>query len=253
MNDAPSPPLVDLPSADTLGVTRIVHVAEASSTMDIAHELAGQGSPAGVLVVADRQRQGRGRGGKVWQSAPGAGIWMTLIERPGDQRVVGVLALRLGLALAKALTPFVDIAPTVKWPNDVFVGAGKVSGVLIEARWRDAAVDWVAIGIGINLVVPPEFPHAAALRPGTRVADVLHVVIPALRYAASRQGTLTAEERAEWDHFDIARGRKVCAPCAGTVRGIDNDGALLIETESNQPWRAVHAGSLVFDTPETVC
>lgn len=221
--------------------------------MDLAHALAAEGSPAGVLVLADRQLRGRGRGGKTWQSAPGAGIWMTLIERPRDQRVVGVLALRLGLALAKALAPFVDVAPTVKWPNDVFVGAGKVSGLLVEARWRDAAVDWVAIGVGINLTVPTEVAHAAALRDGTSVSDVLLAVIPLLRHAASKQGLLTAGERHEWEARDVARGRTICEPCAGIVRGIDTDGALLVETDSPHSWRSVYAGSLVFATPETPC
>ena len=173
--------------------------------MDVAHALAADGALSGSLIIADRQVRGRGRGGKRWQSASNAGVWMTLIERPRDQQVVGVLSLRLGLALADALSPLVDQPPMVKWPNDVYVGTGKISGVLVEARWRDHAVDWVAIGIGINLHVPTDIQNCASVRPGTSAADVLRRVVPRMREAARRQGPLTSEERRAWDARDIAR------------------------------------------------
>lgn len=240
-----------LPSADELGLSQLVHLAEAISTMDIAHQLAAAGAPAGTLVIADRQLRGRGRGGKVWQSERGAGVWMTLLERPRDQHVVGVLALRLGLALADALAPLVNEPPTVKWPNDVYVGTGKISGVLVEARWRDTTLDWVAIGVGINMRVPQAVAESAAVRPDTSIATVLRRVVPRLREAAQQNGVLTSEERQAWDARDMARGRRISAPCRGVVQGIDLDGALLVLTHADQPPRAVHAGSLVFDTRAT--
>ena len=98
------------PSATALGLAQLRHEPDVTSTMDVAHAMAAQGAPAGTLVIADRQHQGRGRGGNRWESADDAGLWMTLIERPGEQRLVGVLALRLGMAIAEALTPFVERA-----------------------------------------------------------------------------------------------------------------------------------------------
>src|SRR5665213_555071 len=65
-----------------LGVPRVAVHSSLASTMDVAHALAAEGTPAGTLVLADHQTAGRGRGGRSWQSEAGAGIWLTLIERP---------------------------------------------------------------------------------------------------------------------------------------------------------------------------
>ena len=71
-----------LPSSAELQVHEVVHLANVTSTMDEAHALAQHGAPAGTLIVADEQTAGRGRGGHVWESQAGTGIWCTLIERP---------------------------------------------------------------------------------------------------------------------------------------------------------------------------
>lgn len=234
-----------LPSAASLGLASIVHEREVSSTMDVAHELAAKGALAGTLVIADQQRAGRGRSGHSWVSEAGAGLWMTLIERPNDQRVVGVLALRLGMALADALEPHVDAVIRLKWPNDVFADQRKLAGILVEARWRDAQVDWVAIGMGINRRVPLEFPEAAAVRDGVSVNALLEAIIPRIREAVMRTGTLSADECAAWRSRDYALGRRVQLPLRGTVRGISTDGALLVETDTGQI-ESANAGSLIF-------
>lgn len=236
----------ELPTAQELGLTRLIHVAATTSTMDLAHDLAAAGEPAGVMVLADHQSRGRGRGGHRWESQSGDGIWFTLVERPADARVVDVLSLRLGLALAGAVTPLVDGDVRVKWPNDLFVGTGKLSGVLVEARWRDAAVDWVAIGIGINRRVPMRVPDASSLRAGISRAQALRAVVPALRRAAALEGPLTAAECAQWRVRDLARGRRVLSPVAGVVDGLSADGALLIDPADGGALVPVRTGSIVF-------
>lgn len=234
-----------LPSAAALGLTSIVHESVVSSTMDVAHTLAQQGAPAGVLVIADQQDGGRGRGGHTWASQAGAGVWMTLIERPRDQRVVGVLALRLGMALAEALTPLARAPISLKWPNDVFAGTGKLAGILVEARWRDAQVDWVAIGIGINLRVPTDFPQAASVRADVSRNDVLSAVMPGVREAAQRRGVLTPTECLTWQARDLAFGRRLSQPAVGIAAGIEPDGALRVRADDGE-MSTIHAGSLVF-------
>ena len=112
------------------GLAALVHHARIGSTMDEAHRLAHAGAAAGTLVVADAQDGGRGRGGRSWSSEPEAGLWMTLIERPRDLAAIDVLALRIGMALADALAPYSDGAIALKWPNDLYVGAGKLAGIL---------------------------------------------------------------------------------------------------------------------------
>lgn len=239
-----------LPSPEALGLVRLVHYPELTSTMDEAHALASTGAPAGVLVVADRQVRGRGRSGQRWESAAGDGLWMTLIERPSDEDVVGVLSLRMGLALAEALDALVDEPISVKWPNDVYSGRGKLAGILIEARWRDAMVDWVAIGVGINRRVPSSMPQAATIRADVSRTALLTAVVPGMRSAAARQGPLSAEELAGWHSRDMARGRRIRLPVDGVVAGISADGALLVERVPGAVPEPVRAGSLVFADTE---
>ena len=237
---APSPTL-----ASECGLTRLEHRARVGSTMDEAHRLAEAGAEAGTLVLADAQDGGRGRGGRTWASEPGAGIWMTLIERPSDQRALDVLALRTGLALAEALQPFCDGRITLKWPNDLYIGAGKLAGILIEARWRESLPEWVAIGVGVNCRVPDAFPGAASVREDQSRDDLLRAMLPAMRTAAAQGGSLTAGECAQWAARDLAYGRDITEPRLGRAVGIDATGALLI-TEPRGAQYAARSGSLVF-------
>jgi BirA family biotin operon repressor/biotin-[acetyl-CoA-carboxylase] ligase len=215
-----------------------------TSTLDVAHRIAAQGAPAGTLVIADEQTAGRGRGGKSWQSSPGAGLWLTLIERPTDSSGLGVLSLRVGLAAAEALDRFAPEPIRLKWPNDLYVDRGKLAGILVEARWRDKAVEWVAIGLGVNVRAPENVETAAGLEPGTDRLDVLGDLIPAVRAAARAVGPLQADEMEEFDARDLARGRPCIEPAIGRVAGITQTGELLIAlADSVVPFRS---GSLVL-------
>jgi BirA family transcriptional regulator, biotin operon repressor / biotin---[acetyl-CoA-carboxylase] ligase len=228
--------------AARLGLPRVEAVGVLGSTMDAAHELAARGAPAGTLVIAEEQSAGRGRGGRVWTSGPGAGLWMTLVERPRTADGVDVLSLRVGLRLAPVLDRWTVAPIRLKWPNDLYVDGRKLAGVLIEARWRGAQPDWVAIGLGLNLVAPPDLAAAALL--GARAETVLAEIVPALRAAAFARGPLTTGELAEFSRRDLAMGQRVSSPADGLVRGISSAGELLVETDAGiTPHRA---GSLVF-------
>ena len=231
--------------ASMLGVPT-VHVYESvPSTLDVAHELGARGAESGTLVLADMQTAGRGRGGKRWASAPGAGIWMTLVERDVDAAVIELLALRLGLAAASALDAFVDDTVSVKWPNDLYAASGKLAGILVEARWRGGAPEWVAVGLGLNVRLPPDVPNASALRAGSSRVDVLRALVPALRDVLARRGALDAAELRELERRDMSRGRRVDQPGAGTVEGVSEAGELLVRTAGGSLDR-YRAGSLVF-------
>lgn len=215
--------------AAAVGAARVLVYPSLGSTMDEAHRLARAGAPAGTVVLADRQSQGRGRGGRAWASAAGAGVWLTLLERPSASDGVSVLSLRLGMALAEALAPFAAGAVRVKWPNDLLVNGAKLAGILVEARWHGAALDWVAIGVGVNCRVPEGVPVATAtVRPGSSRLEVVAALVPAMRQAAARSGALTPEEAARWRTLDALAGRPVAAPVAGVVAGVSAAGALVV-------------------------
>jgi BirA family biotin operon repressor/biotin-[acetyl-CoA-carboxylase] ligase len=222
------------------GTPRIVGFDAVGSTMDAAHELARGGAAHGTVVVAGEQTAGRGRERREWLS-PRGGVWLTLIARDLAPPDLGVLPLRIGIAAAEALEAFTGGRIGLKWPNDLFLGEDKVGGVLVEARWRGGQLDWVAIGMGINLVAP-EGVGAAGLGETVQRAQVFVRLVPALLAAVSRTGPLTATELAAFATRDISRGREITAPVAGIVAGIDPTGALLVE--SGGTTQSVRSGSL---------
>ena len=171
-------------------------------------------------------------------------MWLGLLERPTDAAAIGVLSLRLGLALAEALAPLTDEPIRLKWPNDLWAGAGKMAGILVEARWHGTTPEWVAIGVGVNMRASPQEPARAGLRSDARRADVLIRTCRAARLAASITGPLSEAELSAWGALDLARGRSIMEPTAGTVRGIRSDGALLVQTSTGI--QAMVSGSLRF-------
>jgi BirA family transcriptional regulator, biotin operon repressor / biotin---[acetyl-CoA-carboxylase] ligase len=237
------------PSADELarllGLPRVEVFDAVGSTLDVAHDRAAAGAPAGTLILAEEQTAGRGRHGRAWASEPGAGIWLTLIERPGDRGALDVLSLRIGLAIAEALEPLIGEQFGLKWPNDVYRGDGKLAGILVEARWRGSEPDWVAIGVGLNVRAPVDQPRARGLE-GTGVSrdSALAAIVPALRRAAAAVGALLPRELEAFAQRDLARGREITSPLQGQVLGINDSGALLVLTTAGQV--AAQAGSLLF-------
>lgn len=228
-----------------LELPRVELLESTTSTLDVAHRLAARGAPAGTLVIANEQTAGRGRGGKSWQSSPGAGLWLTLIERPSDTSGLGVLSLRVGLAAAEALDRFAPEPIRLKWPNDLYIDQGKLGGILVEARWREQAVEWVAIGLGVNVQAPKDVETAAGLEPGTDRLDVLGELVPAVLAAARATGPLQADEMEKFDARDLARGRRCVEPAVGRVAGITPTGELLVAlADSVAPFRS---GSLVLE------
>jgi BirA family biotin operon repressor/biotin-[acetyl-CoA-carboxylase] ligase len=228
-----------------LGVPAVRVYESVDSTLDVAHRLARDGAVAGTLIVADRQTKGRGRGGKTWTSPPGSGLWITLIDRPPEPANLRVLTLRLGLALARTLEPFADGAIGLKWPNDLYRGRGKLAGVLVEARWRGSSPEWLAVGVGINVISPAGVDRSAGLVAGTGRVDVLTAVIPALREAAANTAdTLDSTELAEFARRDIALDRSCEQPAQGIVRGIAATGEIVIATADGDVM--FNSGSLVL-------
>jgi BirA family biotin operon repressor/biotin-[acetyl-CoA-carboxylase] ligase len=229
--------------ARLLDVPRLSLHASVGSTLDVAHALAAAGAPAGTLVLADEQTAGRGRAGRRWASAPGAGLWLTLVERQSDVAAIEVLSLRAGLRAAAVLDRWADAPVRLKWPNDLYIGARKVAGILIEARWRDERPEWVALGVGVNVVRPAVATGAGLRAPVDRV-ELLGELVPALRAAASARGALTERELDAYAARDLARGRRCTSPSAGVVAGIAPDGALVVRDGTVEVRH--RAGSLVF-------
>lgn len=211
---------------------RVEVLPDTHSTLDDAHALAEQGAPAGTLVLADAQRAGRGRMGRSWRSHPGRGVWCTVVERPRDASALDVLSVRVGLHVAEALDRLVEHRIELKWPNDLIVCGRKLGGILVETRWQGTTLAWVAIGVGVNVIAPPDVPEAAGLADGTPRIDALLAIVPAIRKAAARTGELTPDELARYASRDALAGRQIVSPGAGVARGLAASGALIVETST---------------------
>ncbi len=131
---------------------RVQVYRETASTNDLAMRLGGEGAPHGTLVFAEAQTAGRGRLGRRWESAPGLGLWFSLVLRPAFPEA---LRPRLTLCAAVGAARGIEAAggggvPVgVKWPNDLQIGGRKIAGILLESR--SGADGFVVAGIGINV------------------------------------------------------------------------------------------------------
>jgi BirA family biotin operon repressor/biotin-[acetyl-CoA-carboxylase] ligase len=228
--------------ARRLGAPHVELYDVVASTQDVAHALAAAGAAHGTVVLADTQTGGRGRAGRAWVSPPGSGVWLTAVTRPRDLPALGVLALRVGLALAEELAPLADGSVGVKWPNDLLVGGRKLAGILVEARWRDGQPEWAAVGVGVNVRPPAEYAAGAALRPGVARLDTAAAVVRAVAAAAAGRGPLAERELAALAGRDVVRGRAVEAPVAGVAVGVAAGGALLVRDAAGAVHEVRQAG-----------
>jgi BirA family biotin operon repressor/biotin-[acetyl-CoA-carboxylase] ligase len=129
----------------------IHYFEEVDSTMDVARELARKQCPHFTVVIAGRQKKGRGRLKRIWLSSEG-GLYFTIVVRPN---IPPVLSSRVNFAasmtLAQTLRNMFNINAMVKWPNDVLVDGKKISGILSEMEAEIDRVSFISIGIGINV------------------------------------------------------------------------------------------------------
>jgi BirA family biotin operon repressor/biotin-[acetyl-CoA-carboxylase] ligase len=149
-----------------------VEVAAAlPSTMARAAELAEAGAPEGATVVADAQSAGRGRLGRAWVAVPGTSLLVTVVLRPSlPPARAWLVTAAAGVALADATKVLLaggvgSVSVDLKWPNDLEVGGRKAAGMLAEARGDGRRLDWVLLGLGVNVGQgPDDFPPELAGR-----------------------------------------------------------------------------------------
>ncbi|MDI6856731.1 MAG: biotin--[acetyl-CoA-carboxylase] ligase [Dehalococcoidia bacterium] len=132
-----------------------VYQERIGSTMDVAHEEAEGGAPDGMIVVADEQTHGKGRGGRSWVSPPRSNVYVTVVLRP-DAATARSLAMTVALAICEAADAVAGTRSAIKWPNDVLIGGRKVAGVLIDLRFAGDELDYALLGVGINVNFDPE-------------------------------------------------------------------------------------------------
>ncbi len=121
------------------------------STNKVAYDLAREGAKEGVVVLAEEQRKGKGRLGRRWVSPPG-GIYMSCIIRP-DMRPneIEEFTLVAALSIANSIMELTGLEAEIKWPNDICINGKKVCGILTEMKAESDRIDFIILGMGINV------------------------------------------------------------------------------------------------------
>lgn len=135
----------------TLG-RNIVYLDSVDSTNNYAKKAALEGCEEGTLVVADNQTCGRGRLGREWNSPDKKGVWMSLVLRPEisfDE--VQIITLAASVAVVQALYEVAQIEAGIKWPNDIIINGKKVCGILVEMNMEIDRINFLVLGIGLNV------------------------------------------------------------------------------------------------------
>ncbi len=135
----------------TLVGKKLILLDEVDSTNEEVKRLAAQGAEDGTVVAAEHQTSGRGRFGRVWDSDNG-GLYFTILLRPElPPSDIASITLAAGYGVCLAVREYSGADARIKWPNDVIIGNRKICGILTEMAAQSDRIDYVAIGIGINL------------------------------------------------------------------------------------------------------
>lgn len=235
------------------------------STNTLLLQRASGGAPGGSVIAAELQTMGRGRQGRVWHSGLGNALTFSLLWRfdCGLSGLAG-LSLAAGLGLIRALQSLGIKGASLKWPNDVLGPNGKVAGILVEAQGDMLGPSAVVIGIGINLSLPQQvltlvdqpagdLSQLITVLPDRNLllAEILRELARVMRQFSAGGFAVVREE---WESCHCYQQQPVQlllpdgSSVLGIVRGVNRDGALMVEIKSamngQAEMRIFHAGEI---------
>lgn len=148
-------------------VREIMMFDRVDSTNRIALEMASQGLPGGIVILAEAQEKGKGRLGREWFSPEGMNLYFSLLLRPYQPaRDFPLYSLATSVALIEAIQRTTGLAVQIKWPNDVVLEDKKLAGILLESEVRGEQSPPLVVGVGVNVNIgltdfPPELQRSA--------------------------------------------------------------------------------------------
>lgn len=268
------PPDLLLPEEITAGLKTKVfgqkqnfYFKEIGSTNMEARHLAEMGYPEGTIVLAEKQTEGRGRRGRSWYSPSGEGIYVSLLLRP---KIVSNEAPKIPLvtavAVAAALKSWIENLPLqIKWPNDILVNGKKLGGILAEVSTDMEVINYVIVGIGLNVNTPGEsFPPelreiATSILIATgksclRIRILQNILESFEKYYSFLQEGNFGRVLQKLDEFSVIKGASVRLDTAkgsitGKVLDIDDDGFLIVR-DYNGTIHRVLSGDVSIIPPE---
>jgi BirA family biotin operon repressor/biotin-[acetyl-CoA-carboxylase] ligase len=216
--------------------------------------MALRGEPEGLAVMVIHQTRGKGRLGRSWVSPAGKNLALSLILRPPlSPRDAALLGMLASVAVAETVEEKGVPRAELKWPNDVLVKGRKIAGILPEARTTGASIDFVIIGIGLNVNsqqydFPPDLSDSVtslllctAKEHG--LEDVAHCLLRGMKKLYDRVWTegsrfIVPLWESRWAHRGV---RLVRDGVSGVAEEVDQDGALILKMENGRRLR-FHSG-----------
>lgn len=243
-----------------LGVKLHYHL-EIDSTNIHARQLAENGAAEGEIVIAEQQTRGRGRLGRSWVSPPFVNLYLSVVLRPKlPPAHAAQITLMAAVALADTVSCFAPDPPAIKWPNDILLRGKKLAGILTESSITAEKVNYVILGIGVNLNFPQALMPDAISRRATSLMECAgkrvsrEAFLARLIHDLDRCYGILGERGFDaiaprWEARFSFRGKRVRVEMgdqglSGIAKGIDRDGALIVEGAGGQCHRVL-AGDVI--------
>lgn len=229
---------------------KILRVKSCSSTNDLAKELALTGEKEGTAVISDEQTKGKGTKGRVWYSPRKKGLYVSIILHPPHSDI-SLLPLVAGLAVSEAIFESIGIGIRLRWPNDIIWGKKKLAGILCESGFLGNRVNYVILGIGLNVNHGREdFPEeirsfATSLKLITKKDMDAEIILGNLwralnfwysQFSQGRKGKIVSAFR---EKLILSLGKKIIVitgekEFSGFFRGINSQGGLVLESQGKR-------------------
>lgn len=251
-----SPDVIDLhevkASLDNAKIgSRLEFLKLTVSTNADAFRMAEEGAIEGTTVLADSQSGGKGRRGRVWSSPAGVNLYCSVVLRPSIMPYEAPqLTFLSTVAVARAIELTTTLVPEIKWPNDLLISGKKVAGLLNEMSAETDGINFVILGIGVNLNMTADMFPSDLRHPATSLLLESGVRVDRSRFTGTMLQELNrlyadflmhgfGPVREEWQQRCNATGRQVTVSDSGTACtggrfiGIDSDGALLLHSDDD--------------------
>jgi BirA family biotin operon repressor/biotin-[acetyl-CoA-carboxylase] ligase len=232
---------------------------ETRSTNDLVFKAAGDGAAEGFCVLAESQTHGKGRKGRVWQSAQNKGLWFSLLLRPDWPLAHAAhLTYLASVALCRAIKKSARLNCQIKWPNDVLIDNRKVAGILTEIHGSGSRLDFAVLGVGCNILhdsadFPPELRDKvtslkmSGANHDLRRADLLVPLLAELEMLYSRPWPEIYEQ---WKTLCLTIGKPVEVQTergivSGQMVGLEENGHLLLRLPSGKI-EIIHSGDVLW-------
>jgi BirA family biotin operon repressor/biotin-[acetyl-CoA-carboxylase] ligase len=246
------------------GKQDIVCFQETDSTNLRAKSLADRGAPEGTVVIAESQTEGRGRRGRTWFSPAGEGIYVSVILRPAlSPNEASRLTLLTAVAAAETILHLTSLSVRIKWPNDIMVRGKKLAGILTQVSTEMDAVDYIVVGLGLNVNTPLKSFPADLRNSATSIQAEMNGPFPRIRllrlylekfedrYEMFRQsGFRPILER--WKELSDIIGKRIRVDllnhsCMGEVLDVDQDGILILREQDGTLQRILSGDVTLLD------